>query len=344
MGVTGLTVHYRGMALPLHYLPSVAQQAHHLAAYTGRLPRMGEDTAHDRGQHQFMGLWKKSGGGGFLSGVSGTIAGYQFTSTEWPAKNGKAAYSTVTAELSIMQDDATEPVAQFLKAGFLRDTQSISADGLTLEGEGEGIPADTEFARFVQSMVDQGFPEDKLSMTNFEAIIGTRVTFEKERDEVTQLAVGRKRLGAVKARTATHDEIMEAGKRADRKDPSRTYNLDVLVVSAILALPAEKGGKRRKAAPATATTKAAKGGKPNGAIAPLDPDALLVEVLTEAKDQVIPRGNLASVILRAATANGALQEERNMLYKLICSEEFLARENGWSYDPTPKTQPVTLAA
>lgn len=295
-----------------------------------------------------MGMFRKPGGGGFLNGVDGEIVGYKFESTTFEGKKG--AYDALSVALTIRPDGAKEPVQQFLPAGFLYDNVTISEDGLSLESEDERtiLTDDTEFAAFLQSMIDAGFTgfaEDH-NGRNFEEIIGQRVTFKKAINEARQMASGRKKLGS-KAKTSTPEEIMAAGRRQDKKDKTKFYNQDMLLVSAILA-PAEKKAAAKKGAAASKTAKPAAAAKGKAKAAPAESDApdageLLKAILRAAKDNAVNRASLSSLIVRKALTDGIDAATREELRKLICSEEFLATEDGWVYDGSVKTQPVVLA-
>lgn len=292
-----------------------------------------------------MSLFKKSGGG-YLNGVNGVIAAQTWESKEWG--EGDGAYTTLTAKLMVLPDGATEAVAQFLPAGFIYEDHSISKDEETVEGgEGLVVSENSEFATFVRSLINSGFDESKFdeSGRNFQAMVGYRVTFAKELNKARQMAAGKKKLGKAKSATATEEDIMKAGRRQDKNDKTKFYNHDMLVVTAVLgeaeAAPAKGAKKGAKAAPVAAKSKAkAKEVEEENYTRA---DNVLIELLADAKGNVIPKGSISSLIVRKALAEDMETEERDSLRKLLSDDEYLKREAGWAYDADDKKQPITLA-
>lgn len=297
-----------------------------------------------------MSSWfKRKGGGGFLNGETGTLVSIDFDSKVFG--EGDSAYTSVSAELKILQDGQTEPVQQFLNVGFLYEDQTV--EGATLQG-GAGVLEGSEFYHFVQSALDKGaVTEDELAGgTDFSALTGKRYTFAKVPNTERQMAAGRKKLGK-KAAGSSDEEIMKAGRRQDKTDKTKFYNHDMLAVDAYLgeadAAPA-KGAKKAaaKAAPAK-TSAAAKGGKTNGAAKTAAgddfeaADAMLVALLTGTKGNVIPKGSIKSAVVRKALEDDMSNEERDNYRELFGKDEFLSRENGWVYSPDAKNQPIALA-
>lgn len=280
-----------------------------------------------------MGLFRESGGG-FLNGENGTIVGLKFEIKAWETS------TEFSAEVSVLRDGAEEAVPQFLRAGFVNEGHGIADDGQTLEG-GLQVGAKTEFARFIQSMMDAGFEESNFPVdgSNFSAIIGQRVTFGKEPDVERQMAAGRKKLGKVKAASATDAEIMAAGKRQDKKDKTKSYNHDRLIVTAVLgeAMTAAVKSVGKTTAPKSA---AAKSGKANGAAASTSDDTSVIEaaegalltILGTAKDNSVPKGSLSSKVVNYALENNLDGPDREALRKLVTSEAFLQRQTGWTFD------------
>jgi len=301
-----------------------------------------------------MGLFRKSGGG-FLNGVNGVIQSITFDSKEWG--EGEDAYTTLSACVKVLQDGAEDAVEQYLPAGFLYEDMSISADGKTIEGGNDGavIQEGSEFAKFVQSAIETGgigesaFDENG---RNFEALEGLRVTFGKVLNKERQMAAGRKKLGKAKAAAASEDEIMKAGRRQDKNDKTKFYNHDQLVVSAVLGredVKPAKGAKAKAGAKAAAPkSTAAKGGKANGAAKTVEEDytaadALLVDLLADAKGNTINKASISSLIVRKALADDMDNETRDGFRKLLASDEYLAREAGWTFAASEKNQPIALA-
>ena len=298
-----------------------------------------------------MGMFKSASGGGFLAGVSGGINSIKFGTKLWPAKvKGKDgatkttnAYTTLSAEVLITPDGAEKPVQQFIPAGFFYpENQSISDDGYTLQSDGDGaiIKEDTDFARFVTSAVVAGMDlneDNTQGGRNFEVMHGYRVTFAKIKDEAAQLAVGTKRLGD-KAKTATAAEILAAGKRADKNDKNKSYNLDYLAISAVLGAPiASKGGPRK------ATNGSGKALPPAAAV---DVDTagaakILIGLLAAADDNTLKVGVVKSLVTLYAVENSMDKPEREALAKLIGSAEFIGTQQGWTLDTKAKT--ISLA-
>ncbi len=283
-------------------------------------------------------------GGGFLHGVSGVIVGYKFDTKVFESKKkGVEDYTKASVELNILQDGATVPVKQFLDAGFLYDGQTVSADGLSLESDDERpiLAPDTEFAKFIMSMFEAGLPEDALQDDgrNYEGLLGYRVTFAKINDEEKQLAIGASRLGA-KAKTATREALLEAGKQVDKKDPKKSYNQQYLAVSAVLGKSDVKASKKTAV---TVTTKPA-ASKRNGKVEAMDEQPVvdvLISLLADAADNTLPTNKLSSLFVHYALANGIKGEERETMRKLISSAPFVASERGWTVDAKAGT--VTLA-
>ena len=194
-------------------------------------------------------------GGGFLNGVDGVIAGYQWTDefngNEFKAgkdpKTGKEKFHSLYYSLQVRVDGAEEDVTTTLFAGGYDDFE-VSDEGHTLTPveDGRELGASTAFAVFLDSLCypngrsgEAGFPEERLSETeiNYEPIIGTRVRFEQKVN-----AEATKKLGKVK----------------DKKT-DRLYDRKDLVVTNVYDLPsnkpagksAAKGKPAAKGAPAT---------------------------------------------------------------------------------------------
>lgn len=290
-----------------------------------------------------MSMFRKPGGGGFLAGQSGTILAYKFDAKTWQSeRKGVGDYRTLSVEIVILPDGQTDPVQQFLKAGFLYDGTEISADGLTLESDDERpiIQEDTEFAQFIGSIVAQE-PALEAQMAdgrNFEAITGYRVTFGRVPDVDGQMATGRKRLGA-KAKSASDAEIMIAGRRLDPKDKSKSYPLDFLVVTAVLgkAVAAAKAGKKTAAPVKKATNGSGKVMPAPAAASGLDDTktaAVLIDLLAETDGNQILASVLPSAIVKHTLVHAELKPLRADLQRAVAVEAFLQLEQGWSYDGT----------
>jgi hypothetical protein len=303
-----------------------------------------------------MALRLKKAGGGFLNGESANLVGLKFEEKSWDDDRRSAS-----VELLIQRDGVDEPVQQFAEAGTLWNAEHVvSDDGTTIDGaDGEPlVDPRSQFGRLVTSAVEAGFPENELDEedpNNFQALVGYRYTFGKEIDTDRQMAAGRKKLG-IKAKsfvgkggkTYTEEEIMTAGRRQDKNDKSKFYNHDRLIITAVVGKVDEAPAKGKKAAPKAAAAKAAPAAKAGKAKKDADEnfddaDTLLMELLGAAKGKTIEKGKLSSLIVRKALADDMENEARDAFRKLLGSDEFLARENGWSYDADAKGQPITLA-
>lgn len=283
-----------------------------------------------------MSLFRKAGGG-FLNGVSGLITGLKFDIKQWPAQGKKKAYATLSAELNVRQDGATEDVKTFLGAGFAYDDWTV--DGATLASATEGfmIGENNEFAGFITSIIANGgdvineaaFSDDGRDYT---PVIGLRVTFAKIADEEGQLAAGKKALGA-KAASATVDELMAAGKRKDKKDAKKSYNRDFLTVSAVLGRGTVTGAAKTVKAASTKTTKPAQAVAGEG----VDSAAFLANIVAEAAPDAIEVGKLSTIIVKYALTNNITKDVREVHRKAILADGFIASQQGWSYDAAAKT-------
>ena len=275
-----------------------------------------------------MGLpGKASGGGGYLNNVAGTIAGYNFDAKEWPGKKGADPYTTFSLELEILADGATDPVSQFLKCGFLNDGENISDDGQRMESENPVIAVGSDAHRFLTSLVDAGFPEAELVATNLNdltPIVNARVTFKREVDEE-----------AVKRGQKDRYKNKE-GKEVE-SDPK------ILLVKEYHG-QVERTGKAGKKAAATKGAKTTASKKPAAAEQDFtQAENVLLSILADADENTLSRTALSGKIVRYAVDNKLDNDTREGLRKLIGSEDFLAREAGWSFDAAAKGQPVALA-
>lgn len=295
-----------------------------------------------------MSLFKKQGGS-----FAGKLTSLTFESKDWDGNDGKKGYSTITAKLEIEKDGADEAIEQYLPAGFFypNDGQTISEDGETLEG-GAQVGEDSEFARFVASAVEKGavsetdLLDEDGNGTNFSALVGNRYEFGREINKDRQMAAGKKKLGK-KAATSTDDEIMKAGRQQDKKDKTKFYNHTFLVVSSVLgAAKAEKAVDKGTKAVSTKSTKTTNGSGKKSKDAEQDfdaADALLVDLLADAKKPVKKSG-LSSLVVRHALAEDMADDTRDGFRKLFGDDEYLGRENGWSFDSKSKDKMVSLEA
>lgn len=316
-----------------------------------------------------MGLFK-SGGGGYLNGVTGVIAyAFQPAKEFESKKKGGDPYHRFSVLLSVVPDggDPKKPLETYLDCGFFHpDEMAISDDGKTLydvneagemvEGTEGLIREDTDFARFIASAIEKGIPEANFDPAgrSFTAIDGARVTLKKEIDK---------------------EATTKFGKRKDKKDPKKEYSRDYLVVSAVLALPTvgnrtTSAGNAVKASPVKRATNGSgkavavgdgsskpKAAAPKAANKPTGPapsgdvdsaraDGVLIDLLAGAPDNTLSRKTISGAIVKYALANNLEREERDALRALIGDEEYLAGavERGLvTYDSDDRTQPIGLA-
>lgn len=282
-------------------------------------------------------------GGGFLNGVDGTWVDYQFTDefNGEPFRPGKdpktkkEKFHALYAVITVQVDGADEPVTTTLFVGGADDF-TVSEDGHTIwdaqyETEEDAIAAGdearqlgagTSWAKLINSLVEAGFPETALpeESINFEAVLGGRYRWVQKRNEEDT-----KRLGKRKAKN---------GKEYDRQD---------LLIETVYDLPGQEAAPAAKAAAkSTAKAPAAKGGKTTAKAAPKESDletlteTTLLDILKSAKDNTIAKNKLSMQVLQKLMKDARREDVR----KLIFTDDFLGRENGWSYDQAKGT--VTL--
>jgi hypothetical protein len=252
-------------------------------------------------------------GGGFLNNVDGVITGYQWTDQfpgDGKAKKGKSDFNPLFFVLSARADGAEDDVTTHIFAGGADDFE-ISDDGYTLEPlqEDGGLRQGTPFSKFLDSLLDKGFPEDALpeDSINYQAIIGTRVTFIQVKDmEATD----------------------RAGQRVDKKT-GKKYDRTNTQIGAVLALPSAGGKAGSKGAKADT-----KGKKAAAAAEEDDEDLtqLAVETLLaviEDADGAITKNKLTVKIPQKLGLKHPHQQD---VRKLATSDEFLKSEQGWTYD------------
>lgn len=269
-----------------------------------------------------MGLNLKAGGGGFLNGVDGVIVGYrwtdQFNGEDFVPGNKPGTkdpkFHSLFMELTARVDGADEDIAQNFFAGNY-DDYVVSEDELTLttEDEGEcGIGANTPAGKFLQSLVEAGFPESKFetdpNSINVEPMNGTRVRFGQQ--------VVLDKQGKPKKR------IAKKGKFKGREfDDTTTIIAQVYEV-------AGKGGKTAKTEPAK------KGKKDKDEDEGADVETLATKFIL--KVVAANKGKLAKAKLSMALLkeeNGLSKHpEREAIRKLLKSDDFLETEDGWGYD------------
>lgn len=280
-------------------------------------------------------------GGGFLDGVDLVIKDYQFTDefNGEPFKPGKIKGSdgkpiekphTLNVLLTVRVDGADEDTTTTLKAAGNFDDWEVSEDGYTITPveDGKELAAGTAFAKFISSLceaplagggentIEQLLPEDSI---NYQSIIGTRLrTVQKTDDERT------KKFG--------QKVDKKTGKKYDRKD---------LVVETVYELSGAEPAKpaKSKGGKANPPSKTAKGKPAPAANAGEDLDTLskttLIEILADAGGS-IAKSKLSMKVLTKLMKHPQREDVR----KLIFTDDFLAQEDGWSYDKAK--QLVTL--
>lgn len=304
-----------------------------------------------------LSLFRKPGGG-FLNGVCGVITGIKFESKEWE-QDDKDSYHTLTMGVTIRPDGADEDVQQFLRAGFFYpDTQGISDDGSTLtDADGNdldrpAIDENSEAGKFIASALEAGVIEESdcgENGSNFDALVGKRVEFEKRLDKETQIQIGRRALDKKKkgsGKTASEEEALLAGRRQDKKDKKKFYNVDYLAIRKALGeaevAKSSKSGKSSKGGDKKEVKAEKSSKKSKGDDREAEAVKLLVELLGDAKNNTLLRSQLSAKVTAYCMDNDVEDDVRDELRKIIYDEKFLKSEQGWSYDPSGK-QPVSLA-
>lgn len=287
---------------------------------------------------------RKAGSGGFLHGVSGQITDYLFETKK--GEGAKGPWTSLSVKLTIKPDGA-EPVDQYLNAGFLYGDNTVSKDGKTIEGQDSyTLRDDTQWGKFLVAVIEKGGESVEAALgegRDYSALIGIRLTFARIVDEDGTIEAGKRKLGAVKAKTATREQLIEAGKREDKKDKSKRYMLDNLLVSEVLALPeVKKGGASKPAAnkPAAAAP-AAKAASTDTTTA----DAALTTILQGVAGQTLERAKINSAVVKYALNAKLSQADRDALRKTLMSDEYLdgAAERGLIVaDGTGKSATITL--
>ncbi len=287
-----------------------------------------------------MALPTRKGGGGFLNGVAGVIVAAFYRSTVW--NEGKEnEYTTLSIEIQVLQDGATQPVKQFLPAGFIYDNHVIAEDGQSITDTQDGsrsiLQDDSAYIKFLNSAIEAGLPEQPFvdsNLSTFDGLLNQRFTFKRVVD-----VEGTKEFGKRK------------GKTKDGKDAE--FNRDFLLVAEYHGAvePAKKGGKTAASSAAKKTVAAAKA--TNGAAKNAETDALvargkdvLISILAD--NSPLERNAISAKIVKYSTENQFAEDAnehkaiREALRKLVGSEDFLGLQDGWTYDAKAKGQPVSL--
>jgi len=152
----------------------------------------------------------------------------------------------------------------------------------------------------------------------------------------------------VKDERATRDLGKQKGK--DGKEYDRK-TLEVSEYHGEATEEEEKPARPTKANPSKSTTttspssKFAKSGKSNGAAKKDEEeltayaDSVLLDLLQTAKNNVIEKSALTGLVTRKLLGN----PKREAVRKLLFDDNYLSREEGWTYDQSAKKQPIELA-
>lgn len=262
-------------------------------------------------------------GGGFLNNVIGTIVDYTFTDEAPESKTPKKAkkkgeddFNSLFVKMDVKLDGATDTVSTHLWAGSADDFE-VSEDRHSLKPleDGNTLRAGTPFARFIETLVEAGFPESNFPETeiDFTAIIGARVGFKQQKDEEAT-----KRLGK-------------------RKDPKtgKEYDRQELVVDKVLSYGKPTGEAKKPTGKATKPAAGAKGAKATAAAEEVDAAGAAAEALvryaTKAGEAGIKKDKLRMKVLTDATFKGntALREG---VIKWLESDENIEGVEGIGYD------------
>jgi hypothetical protein len=240
-------------------------------------------------------MFRKGGGG-----ITGMVKSITFDVKEWkPKKKGGDPYWTLSAKIVLVPDGATKGVDRFVRAGFFYpENQSVSKDGTTLSNGDKGGPviqADSDFARLIGTLIEKGFPEDRLDPEglNFSAIIGTRLTIANQIDE---------------------DATKEFGKRKGKD--GKEYSRDYPVISAVLGLPDAKSAKGGKKVAAEA--------EPEGEADTTLADTTITALLKAAKGNKLDQGKLKSTLVAYQMDHDTMtKSERDSVYETLTDTDYI---------------------
>lgn len=298
--------------------------------------------------------WKRSGGGGYLNGKTGRINSTELEATKFEGGKNDEGYSKVSLVLDITQEGADDSVKQYLDLGFLPDGAKISKDKKSVVCEDDApFRDDTEGIRFISSMVENGFPESDIAEgagKRFDMIDGQRVVFMREKDRDQQIRVGKSRLLKKGKKNPTEDEAFEAGKREVTKGEhkGKKFDLDVLLVSKVLGADEGKGDKKTSSKTSAKKTSAKESeGDDETELDDDRKDEVLRALLTDAKDNTIPRKKIQGAITTWAVENDIEKPERDALAEALFDEDYLAEaaDRGvCTYDTDEDKQPIVLVA
>lgn len=251
-------------------------------------------------------------GGGLLDDVD--VLFKQVRVKNWDY-NGKVAVPVPALELTMEVEGVEGDHVQYYSIGKNTDWQP-SEDGCSIVavGKATGITSSSNAAIFIKSMVDAGFPANKIE--------DDVRCFENMKAHMT-------RIPAPKGRTSS----------ATPREDGKTYEQTVLVVGSIISLPWENKGKT--AAKGKPTTAAASG-KPTGATQAAttkpaatvtadtgDLDAICTEALLEVLGEkgTLTKAQIPGAVLPKVKDNPL----KNKIVARVFSEDFL--NNGpWTFE------------
>ena len=233
------------------------------------------------------------GGGGLWGDVDATITGAIFIMSNF---GGKADQMVPVFELKV-EDANGQEYEQLLSIG--RGKIALSKDGTKLIPTAEGVKINpgSNFGLFISSLVNGGFPEDKLRVDDISVLLGTKAHFER--------TAAPKRPGIIKA------------PRADGK----VYEDTILIVTRVLTLPweAKKGvGKAPAKAPGKAAAPAAKS-KALQATDDVGEEAQGAVIQALAMESDVTMQKLAANVFKVAAAS----PNKAAIVKMIYQEGFL---------------------
>lgn len=235
-------------------------------------------------------------GGGLLDDVDVTVKQSVFAFYDY---NGTVSPPSPSLGLTLVDPDGKEH-DQFFSAGDAKyfspsaDDKNPSDIGkyLVAVGDKTAVNNNTNLAKFIASLVNAGFPEDKLESGDISILEG--LEFHLKREAV-------KRTGLVRT-----------GKNAGREQT-------VITVAKIIRLPWEKGAS---------TSKAASSAKPTNGAAPADDIStkageVLLEVLME-NDGKLPKAKVSTA------AFGKLKGDPNQkaISQLLFKDDFIKSVDG----------------
>lgn len=247
-------------------------------------------------------------GGGLIDDVDVKVTAAKFLMFDY---QGKADVEVPALGLTIVDPDGKEH-DQFFSAGDAKffmpgdgDTPAREGDELVATGDKAALNTNTNLAKFLESLVNAGWPEDKLDDFKASSLVGLEFHIKRE---------AAKRTG-----------LIRTGKNAGREST-------VFTCSKIIRYPWEKA-KAGVAAKAPAATVAAS--KPNGKAAPAPAND---EVAAIAQEQVMAillenDGSLAKNKLATAVF-GAMKGDANQkaVSQLLMKDDFLKSIEGVSIE------------